>query len=83
MTRLQRMIKVVEQERAAVAESRNDENLCSLHRCQQRLLNYIARSNNTAPYDLFFTPEPVKIIDGKTYILSSVVHDELTYVQEK
>ncbi len=56
MTRLQRLIKTVEQERAAFALSRTEENRAMMHACQERLLRYTANTGKTAPFELFTEP---------------------------
>ena len=59
MNRLQRLIRIVEQERAAFAEKPTEANRDSMKRCQDRLLAHIAASPNnlTAPFDLFSEPQ--------------------------
>jgi hypothetical protein len=56
MTRLQRLIRTVEQEQAAFAANRTEENREMLHNCQDRLVRYTANSGKTAPFELFTEP---------------------------
>jgi hypothetical protein len=57
MTRLKRLIKIVEEEQAAVRQSGSKADVEALCRHQDRLLSFCARNNQTAPYELFQIPE--------------------------
>ncbi len=56
MNRLTRLIRTVEQERAAFAAQPTEENRAMLHNCQDRLLRYTANTGKTAPFELFTEP---------------------------
>ncbi len=61
MSRLTRLIKTVEQERAAFAAQPTDENRAMLRACQDRLLHYTANTGKTAPFELFTEPTPCQM----------------------
>lgn len=56
MTRLQRLIKLVEEERSVVSAGGTAADVEALCRHQDRLLTYINRTGNTAPFELFQIP---------------------------
>ena len=53
MTRLQKLIKLVEQEQELVRQGADCDQLC---RHQDRLLQHVVRTGKTASYDLFTVP---------------------------
>ena len=60
MTRMQRLVKVVQEEQAVVWAGGTKADTEELCRHQDRLLTYCARNNKTAPYELFTIPESAK-----------------------
>jgi hypothetical protein len=59
MTRLQRLIKLVEDEQKIVRNGGCSEQLC---RHQDRLLQHLSRTGKTAPYELFQIPEVNRVL---------------------
>jgi hypothetical protein len=78
MTRLEKLIKIVRAELAAALLKPSAENVESLKRCQDRLIQHSSRTGKTAPYELFFAPP---VMEG--FALKLQVHDELIYESER
>ncbi len=56
MTRMEKLVKIIEQEQELVRQGANAEQLC---RHQDRLLQHVVRTGKTATFDLFTIPEVV------------------------
>ena len=56
MTRLQKLVKIIEQEQKLVRQGANAE---QLRRHQDRLLQHVVRTGKTAPFELFTIPEAI------------------------
>ena len=53
MTRLQKLVKIIEQEQKLVRQGADCEQLC---RHQDRLLQHVVRTGKTASFELFTVP---------------------------
>ena len=60
MSRLERLIKIVEAEQQVIRDGGTAADVEALCRHQDRLLQHLSRTGATAPYGLFLIPEVTK-----------------------